>query len=54
MSTSFLFALLHVQAGVPVSSAATVVLTSGILFGVLMLRWQSNRLGREQETTAPR
>ena len=41
LATSALFALLHVQAGVPWLSAATVVFTSGVLFAVLLLRWKS-------------
>lgn len=41
LSTSAVFALLHVQAGVPLGSAFTAVLTSGILFAVLFLRWRS-------------
>lgn len=41
VSTSLLFAVVHVQAGVPPASAATVVFTSAVLFGVMVLRWRS-------------
>jgi membrane protease YdiL (CAAX protease family) len=41
LSTAALFALLHVQAGVPWPSAVTVIFTSGVLFAVLLLRWRS-------------
>jgi len=41
LSTSILFALLHVQGGVPLASAMTIVLTSAVLLGVLVLRWRS-------------
>ena len=41
VSTAALFALLHLQAGVPAISVMTVVFTSGVLFAVLFLRWRS-------------
>jgi membrane protease YdiL (CAAX protease family) len=41
VATSVLFALLHIQAGVPWQSALAGVLTSGLLFAVLFARWQS-------------
>lgn len=41
LSTAALFALLHVQAGVPWPSAVTVIFTSGVLYAVLLLRWRS-------------
>ncbi|PYQ58198.1 MAG: hypothetical protein DMF58_16160 [Acidobacteria bacterium] len=39
--TSILFALLHIQGGVPWQSALAGVLTSGLLFAVLFARWHS-------------
>jgi uncharacterized protein len=39
--TSILFALLHIQGGVPWQSVLAGVLTSGLLFAVLFDRWQS-------------
>jgi membrane protease YdiL (CAAX protease family) len=41
LSTSALFALLHLQSGVPWLSVVTIVFTSGILFATLFLRWRS-------------
>jgi len=41
VSTAALFALLHMQAGVPWPSAVAVIFTSGVLFAVLLLRWRS-------------
>jgi len=41
LSTSILFALMHIQGGVPWQSALAGVLTSGLLFAVLFARWQS-------------
>jgi membrane protease YdiL (CAAX protease family) len=41
VSTSILFALLHVQGGVPWQSALAGVLTSALLFAVLFVRWES-------------
>jgi membrane protease YdiL (CAAX protease family) len=41
VGTSILFALLHIQSGVPWQSAVAGVLTSGLLFAVLFARWQS-------------
>ena len=41
IGTSAVFALSHVQAGVPWPSALGVVFTSGIIFAVVFLRWQS-------------
>jgi membrane protease YdiL (CAAX protease family) len=41
LSTAALFALLHVQAGLPWMSALSVVFTCGVLFAVLRLRWSS-------------
>ena len=39
--TSILFALLHIQGGVPWQSVLAGVLTSGLLFAVLFDRWRS-------------
>jgi membrane protease YdiL (CAAX protease family) len=39
--TSILFALLHIQGGVPWQSVLAGVLTSGLLFAVLFERWHS-------------
>lgn len=41
IATSILFAVLHVQAGIPWASAIGIVLTSAILFAVLFVRWRS-------------
>ena len=41
VGTSILFALLHIQAGIPWQSALAGVLTAGLLFAVLFARWQS-------------
>jgi len=39
--TSSLFALLHLQAGIPWLSVLAGVLTSGLIFGALFARWRS-------------
>ena len=39
--TSILFALMHIQGGIPWQSVVAGVLTSGLLFAVLFDRWQS-------------
>lgn len=39
--TSILFALLHIQGGVPWQSVLAGVLTSGLVFAVLFARWRS-------------
>jgi membrane protease YdiL (CAAX protease family) len=41
LGTSAVFALSHVQAGVPWPSAIGVVFTCGIIFAVIFLRWRS-------------
>ncbi len=41
VGTSIVFALLHLQAGVPPLSVIAGVLTTGLVFGVLFLRWRS-------------
>ena len=41
MATSSLFALLHVQGGVPWLSVLAGVLTSGLVFGAIFARWRS-------------
>jgi membrane protease YdiL (CAAX protease family) len=41
VSTSVLFALLHIQGGLPWQSAVTIVFTCGVLFAVMLLRWNS-------------
>jgi membrane protease YdiL (CAAX protease family) len=41
LGTSAVFALSHVQAGVPWSGAVGVVFTCGIIFAVIFLRWRS-------------
>ena len=41
VGTSLLFALLHIQGGVPWQSVVAGVLTSGLLFAILFARWQS-------------
>jgi len=41
VATSSLFALLHVQGGVPWLSVLAGVLTSGLVFGAIFARWRS-------------
>lgn len=41
VSTSLLFTLLHIQAGVPWTNALAGVLTSALIFAALFVRWQS-------------
>jgi membrane protease YdiL (CAAX protease family) len=41
VATSIIFALLHVQSGVPVLSALAGVFTSGLVFGAIFARWRS-------------
>jgi membrane protease YdiL (CAAX protease family) len=41
VGTSVVFALLHLQAGVPLLSVVAGVLTTAFVFGVLFLRWRS-------------
>jgi len=41
VSTSLLFTLLHVQAGVPWPNALAGVLTSALIYAALFVRWQS-------------
>lgn len=41
VSTSVLFALMHVQAGVPVVSVIAAVFTSGLIFAAIFARWRS-------------
>lgn len=41
VTTSTLFTLLHIQAGVPWPNALAGVLTSALIFAVLFVRWQS-------------
>lgn len=41
VSTSLLFTLLHIQAGVPWPNALAGVLTSALIFAALFVRWQS-------------
>jgi membrane protease YdiL (CAAX protease family) len=41
VGTSVVFALLHLQAGVPALSVIAVVLTTAFVFGVVFLRWRS-------------
>ena len=41
VATSSLFALLHLQAGVPWLSVVAGVLTSGLVFGAIFARWRS-------------
>jgi membrane protease YdiL (CAAX protease family) len=41
VSTSLLFTLLHIQAGVPWPNALAGVLTSALIYAALFVRWQS-------------
>jgi membrane protease YdiL (CAAX protease family) len=41
VSTSILFTLLHIQAGVPWPNALAGVLTSALIYAALFVRWQS-------------
>jgi membrane protease YdiL (CAAX protease family) len=41
LSTSILFTLLHIQAGVPWPNAIAGVLTSALLYAALFVRWRS-------------
>ncbi len=41
VSTSLVFALLHLQAGIPWLNVVAGVLTSGLIFAVLFARWRS-------------
>lgn len=41
VATSTLFALLHLQAGIPLLSVIAGVLTSGLVFGAIFARWRS-------------
>lgn len=41
VATSVVFALLHLQAGIPLLSVIAGVLTTAFVFGVLFLRWRS-------------
>jgi membrane protease YdiL (CAAX protease family) len=39
--TSAVFALLHLQSGIPWQSVVAVVFTSGLIFGAIFARWES-------------
>jgi len=41
VSTSLVFAILHLQAGIPWLNVAAGVLTSGLIFAILFARWRS-------------
>lgn len=41
VATSLVFALLHLQAGIPWLSVLTGVFTSGLIFGAIFARWRS-------------